>query len=375
MNVVVAVFECASAIFLAFFARGVWPCKYGDVHLVAAYAHLHRNLEIPQAGGKVVLGNDRCALVVENELFVAKDGRRSRYKLTVCPYFRDIAAFGDVGVPCYVNGAARLIEFDIGTVRDIERRIQGDVELVIGTFCVHLGFGRAETPHEFVFAIYGNIGIDRGCVEIDVSDVFIFAGHAGVIDIFGIVRGMGHPAPIARIFVYRFYGLGVGYPVPSVSRAAVQSLVLGRSIKRVVLPWGTDSSDEQDIDTEPAGTFDDGGAKGNGIVPLPRFAFGVVSVLDFYRAHMTEPFIEYGESGGVARFVESGLVVGLANVGTDGHVVVEVVVAAHVHAYGEAVKCSGFVVDDVYVDSRFLVPFVLECFHAEIVLRDRRREF
>ena len=89
---------------------------------------------------------------------------------------------------------------------------------------------------------------------------------------------------------------------------------------------------------------------------------------------MAESFVQLSQCRCVASFVEACFVVGLANVGTDGDIVVEVIVAAHVHADGEAVERSCFVVENVHVDGRLAIPFVLVSSYAEVVPSHRSRE-
>ena len=47
LHIVGAVLECAAAVFGTGFAFRVGPCEYRDVDLVAADAHLYRNIQIP----------------------------------------------------------------------------------------------------------------------------------------------------------------------------------------------------------------------------------------------------------------------------------------------------------------------------------------
>ena len=185
---------------------------------------------------------------------------------------------------------------------------------------------------------------------------------------------MRHPAPVARIFIKGFLAGDVGDPVPLVARTAVKLLVQRRNVERIVLAHGSDSSDKENVHAEAAGALDDGRTERNREVPLPSLGLFVVGIFDLDRTGVAEAFVQSCKSRCVASLVEACFVVSLANIGTDGDIVVEVVVTAHVHADGKAVEGSCFVVENVHVDGRLAVPFVLVRSHAKVVPSDRSRE-
>ena len=85
-----------------------------------------------------------------------------------------------------MDSAACLVDIDMGTVGDVERRIERHVHSVVRSLLVHFALGRAVTPNKFVFAIYGYVGVFDSEVEVNIASVLFFAGHAGVIFFFVI---------------------------------------------------------------------------------------------------------------------------------------------------------------------------------------------
>ena len=157
-----------------------------------------------------------------------------------------------------MDGAVSLVDIDMGTVGDVEWRIESDIHFVIRSLSVHFALGWAVAPNKFILAVYRDIRVFNGEIEVDIACVFLFAGHAGVIFFFVICTGVRHPAPVTRIGIDGFLAGDICYPVPLVAGTAIELFILRRNVERIVLTNSPDASYEEHIDAEAAGRFDDG---------------------------------------------------------------------------------------------------------------------
>ena len=291
LHVVRAVLKRTATVLDAGLAFGVRAREYRDVHLVAADAHLYRDIQIPQAGGHVVLSDDHA--VVAHVAGVVNHDALQRELRAVGPDFRDVAALGDVGVALHKHGAARLVDFHVAAVGHVERRVERDIDLVVRALGFHFASGGAVAPHELVLAVHGHVGIQRGRLEVAIAIILIQAGHARVVGVVTVGLAVRHPAPVARVRSKRRPdSFLVGDPVPGTADVAVEFFVLRRHVERVVLAGRTDAGHENHVHAEAARALDDGGAERDGEIPLPCAARRVVGVLDLHGAHVAEPFVQ-----------------------------------------------------------------------------------
>ena len=85
-----------------------------------------------------------------------------------------------------MDGAACLVNIDMGTVGNIERRIKYHVDFVVGSLGFHFLFRRTVTPDKFILAVDGYIRIYRSGIKVGISFVFFDTRHAGVIQFFAV---------------------------------------------------------------------------------------------------------------------------------------------------------------------------------------------
>ena len=95
---------------------------------------------------------------------------------TICPNLGDVAIFRYMGFTFDMNGAVTLVYIDMASIRNVERRIQGDAQFVFGFLRLHFFFGWAISPHEFILAVNGHVRVDGGYVI--VAKVLGKAGYA-----------------------------------------------------------------------------------------------------------------------------------------------------------------------------------------------------
>ena len=371
-HIVVAVVEGASAVLPTLRTFGIGSRKHGNVNLVAAHVHAYGDIQLPEVGCEIVMRNHDA--IVGKVAFVVEDHVLGVDLGSVRPDLRDVAALGNMGVSRHVHGLACLIHFHVASVRDIERSVVGDIDLVVRTLRGHFRLGGAVTPNEFVLAVDGHERVHRGRIEVEVADILVDAGHTRIIGVITVRLAVRHPAPVTRIgrqagssgkLVRRGIPLVVIYAVKLLVRSLVHQILVRRPRTAVV---------EADIEAQAARALDNRRAQFQREVPLPRSRSRIVRVLDLDRLNVAQGAFQLFLRSIGARLVEARFVVSLADIRTHTDIRRDIVGTAHVQPDGQAVERPGLIVIHVDIQHGHILPRILVCLHAKVVLRNGSRK-
>ena len=274
LDIVGSVDKGAAAVFEAFGAFRIRACEDGHIDLVRSDGHLGRNIQVELSGKRIV---NRRGL----QRFLGQGN-------AVHPDTRHVAGLGNQGRSLEMHRADGGIELDVGTVRNVERRVEGNRHLVVRLLVDHLRIGRAESDDKFVLAIDDDIRVNRSFVLV----AFVLApdGHpriVGSVDV-ALVRS---PGPVARSGGHSF---------------------VGGAAERIALAVLVNASRKSQVHAHSRRRLDRGGSERNGNIPVVGSRRRVVGIFELDGDGSAEKVPNFPV--GFAGLVESRFVIRLADV-------------------------------------------------------------
>ena len=277
-----------------------------------------------------------------------------------------------MGTTLHIHSLARLVHFHIAAIRNIERSIKGNIQLILCTLCSHFGFRRAVAPNEFILAVHRHIRVHRSCVNVDIASILRNTRNTREIRIITICLAMRHPAPVTWVFSQRSRSREIiRREIPLISRFTIKFLV--RSfVHQVLMRRPRTTMVKAHIKANTARSLDGCGPQFQREIPLPCSGSRIIGILDLFRLNIAQGTFQLFLGFFSTFTIEPGFVIVIANIRSHTNICFNVFGSTHVETNGKAVERSRFVIVHIDIQHRHILPVILVSLDTEVILHHRR---
>ena len=258
-----------------------------------------------------------------------------------------------MGITLHVHGAARLVDFHIGTVGNIERSVQGHIHFVVSLLLRHFLVRGAIPPNEFILTVNNDIGVN-GDFVIDIAVILVFKRHTHIVGTV-LQELMRSPGPVSRFLGHALLG--------KLTQGFASLITIVRKTRR-----------ETKVETHARRRLNRCRSQRNREIVRILTRCSIVSVIQALRQCMAHQVTDFFTR--FTRLVKASFVVGLADIDINQCRALFNFFrfCSKVHAQGQTVEGSCLVIVDIQIEEVQTTKFILVCAHAKVVPAHRCRK-